>query len=97
MSLDVMKYGVATFTLTVMLPIQCIIFIGICYYTDDRGNHHSLGADSTSFGLDFGLKFMDLTPQDSFGPDLKKFKFGEHLFVLVDYEKIKHMIYKWEQ
>ena len=47
--------------------------------------HHLLEADPTSFQLEFwflGSKFQFQDYQVSFGFDLKKFKFGEHLHLL---------------
>ena len=93
-SLDVLKYGVPAFALTIMLPIHFIILTSLCSQscTEYGGYHLSFGVDSTSFGPDLGLNFMALSPQVSFGPDLRKFKYSEHQHSLSNYAEIKHMI-----
>ena len=94
MSLDVLKYGVVAFSLIVMLHIRYMILIDICSHscTEDVGNHHLLRANPTSFGPNIGSNFMAPTPQDSFGPDLRKIKYSEHHISLADYVQIKSMI-----
>ena len=42
-----------------------------------------LGDDRTSCELDLGSKFMAQSPQVSSGPDLRKFKYSEHLHSLL--------------
>ena len=79
--MDVMKskfhFGVVgcALTLTVMLPIHCMIMIGKSSQncTKDGGHHHSLGYDFTLFGAHIGSNFTALTFQVSFGIDLRKF------------------------
>ena len=94
--MDVMKskfhFGVVgcALTLTVMLPIHCMIMIGKSSQncTKDGGHHHSLGVDPTSFGLDFGSKFMVALAsfQVSFGPNLRMFKSSENHSNSLDYQ-----------